>query len=44
MSTPKKKTRRGRRVLVRGHCEKCATVTNRQVKVVDRWAYWCGCN
>lgn len=24
-------------------CEKCGKLTNWQVKVVDRWATWCGC-
>jgi len=27
----------------RGPCEKCGKRTRKQVKVVDRWALWCGC-
>lgn len=26
-----------------GRCEKCAARTFNEIKVLDRWAHWCGC-
>lgn len=26
-----------------GKCEKCGAAAETRVKVLDRWAYWCGC-
>jgi hypothetical protein len=37
-------THTGFRHTVRGKCEKCNTPTNWRIQVVDRHAYWCGCD
>jgi len=41
----KRATHLGRRLSVRGTCEKCGTLTNWVVNVMGRVdAYWCGCD
>tara|TARA_R110000868_G_scaffold14070_5_gene65618 strand:- start:1697 stop:2455 length:759 start_codon:yes stop_codon:yes gene_type:complete len=31
-------------VMRTGKCEKCGAATKTMVRVLDRWAYWCGCD